>query len=266
MFQENVSVLWNRPVSSSCYKMGLKCSALFAAAQPGQFIMLRLPGDLLAPLLRRPFSIHGTLISDDSFDGIEVLYKVVGEGTRRLSESRKNDRASILGPLGKGFSVPDTAGRFFFVAGGIGVAPLAFLASSLCRTGVAASGTEVFLGGRTREELLCKDDFCQLGLTVHTTTDDGSEGQTGLVTGALEKRLLKIRPDMIYACGPLPMLKQVARISAACHVPCQISIESHMACGIGACLGCAVEASGPSETYFHVCKDGPVFNAHALKW
>ncbi|MDD2389392.1 MAG: dihydroorotate dehydrogenase electron transfer subunit [Desulfobacterales bacterium] len=264
MRQENVTVLWNRPIRPFYYKIGLRCSEAFAGAQPGQFVMLHLP-DQIAPLLRRPFSIHRPLLSGKTFEGIEILYKVAGEGTRKLAACREHDGVNILGPLGNGFLIPDTARRIVLVAGGIGVAPLYFLAMSLRQCTDGFSGCRLLLGGRSADDLLCKDDFIKLGMPISVITDDGSEGDRGLVTDLLETGLINDRPDLVCACGPLPMLKKVARLAIRCSVTCLISLESHMACGIGACLGCAVEAADSSGNYYHVCKDGPVFDASLLK-
>jgi dihydroorotate dehydrogenase electron transfer subunit len=123
----------------------------------------------------------------------------------------------------------------------------------------------MFLGGRTRADLLCREEFQAIGMTVHLTTDDGSEGDQCLVTHPVERETEETPPDIIYACGPLPMLTCLAGIAGAKGFRCQISIESMMACGIGACLGCAVANAGDSDTYWHVCKDGPVFEANQVR-
>jgi len=123
----------------------------------------------------------------------------------------------------------------------------------------------VFLGGRSKDDLLCSDDFLHMGMKIHITTDDGSVGNRCFVTHPLEIALEKNLPDIIYACGPLEMLKCVAGISEKHTVPCQISIETIMACGMGACLGCAVERKETSVSYMHVCLDGPVFDVRCIK-
>jgi len=265
MIHENVPVLWNRPVNLSYHKIGLKTGPAFAEIVPGQFVMLRLP-EHMGTFLRRPFSIHGILRNEEAYEGIEILYNVVGEGTRNLSRCRPDDRVGIIGPLGNGFSIPEAARCIYLAAGGIGIAPIRFLVSSLVRRCGDRCDISVFLGGRTREDLLCRDEVFALGVTVHMTTDDGSEGEKGLVTDALKRALAVKRPDIVCACGPHGMLKQVAKTAKHASVPCQVSLESHMACGIGACLGCAVESIHGSGFYQHVCKDGPVFDAEALMW
>lgn len=264
MIQEKVLVLWNRKLSSSCYKIGLECSSKYIDSEPGQFIMLRLP-DQPVPFLRRPFSIHRLIKKDDRIEGIELLYKVVGAGTEKLSGYSVGDYVDIVGPLGTGFSVSDSYRRIFIVGGGIGIAPLLFLALTLNEKGVDLSGSSLFIGGRTKDDILCQNDFAGLKLRVEIITDDGSSGEKGLVTDLLERGIKKEKPDIICACGPFAMLESVARIAETYSVLCQISIETIMACGIGACLGCAVEKKNGSGKYLHACIDGPVFDANMLK-
>jgi len=265
MFQENVQILWNKKIGPSYYCIGLTCHEGYGMAKPGQFIMLRLPAKT-APFLRRPFSIHRIITTDDRATGIELLYKVVGDGTDKLSRCRQGDSADILGPLGNGFSVFDNYQRIAIVAGGIGVAPMLFLAIALQTKGVDLSKCTVFLGGNSTDDLLCRDDFNRLGMRIHITTDDGSTGDQCFVTHPLEMALEKNRADIIYACGPMEMLKCVVGIAAKHKIPCQISIETIMACGMGACLGCAVEKKDDASIYMHACMDGPVFDADALKF
>ena len=142
---------------------------------------------------------------------------------------------------------------------------MVFLASALQRKGVDLSRCTAFLGGRSKDDLLCADEFVSLGMAVQITTDDGSAGSKCLLTHPLEMATSANRPDIIYACGPLGMLKCVANIAEAQTVPCQISIETVMACGMGACLGCAVETKKGAAKYLHACVDGPVFDVETLK-
>lgn len=264
MIQGKVQVLWNNKIGPSYYRIGLKCDRGYSDAKPGQFIMLRL-SDQIAPLLRRPFSIHRLITSDGGIKGIEILYKVVGKCTTRLSLCKNGDIVDILGPLGNGFSIPSNYNRIFIVAGGIGVAPMLFLVSFLKEKNIDVSAGKVFLGGRTKDDLLCKDEFLRCGMTVHITTDDGSAGERCFVTHPLETAVKETPPDIIYACGPLQMLKCVVNIAEKYEVPCQVSIETIMACGMGACLGCAVEGKETFAKYMHACVDGPVFDARKLK-
>ena len=264
MYQEKAKVLYNRRIGPEYYRIGLTCHLGYKDARPGQFVMLRFPGQI-TPFLRRPFSIH-RLISDNSqTTGIELLYKVVGEGTKMLSMVQPDDIVDILGPLGNGFHFSHGYKTVYIVAGGIGVAPLVFLAEYLIEKGVDTAKCEVFLGGRSKNDLLCRYEFVNIGMKLQVTTDDGSEGDQCFITHPLEVASKKSRPDIIYACGPSGMLTCVLDIAEKHHLPCQVSIETAMACGMGACLGCAVEKKGPEKAYLHACLDGPVFDAGIIK-
>lgn len=264
MLQENVEILWNTAVCPGYFRIGLSAGPEYGEAIPGQFVMLRL-SERSVPFLRRPFSIHGKIDADNGGPGIEILYKVVGQGTQILSEYRRGDRVEILGPLGNGFSHEKGRQRVAIVAGGIGVAPMPFLLSFLRRQGVDPQQCSVFLGARTANDLLCTEDFSRMGIPAIVTTDDGSAGDQCFITHPLEKAMEERPADVIYACGPLEMLKCVVGIAEKHGVPCQVSIETVMACGMGACLGCAVETRIDSARYMHACVDGPVFNAEMLK-
>jgi dihydroorotate dehydrogenase electron transfer subunit len=264
MFQQLSKVLFNEKVGPSYYKIGLSCSDHYSIAIPGQFIMLRVAGPA-GPLLRRPFSIHNLIVADGVAESIELLYKVVGKGTAALALQKPGDIVDILGPLGTGFLIPRRAKHVYIVGGGIGVAPLVFLVSQLRRQNADLSNCRVFIGGRSQEDLLCRSDFAQLGVSAQATTDDGSAGDQCLVTHPLENAVEHLAPDFIAACGPMEMLGCIIGIAEKYGVPCQVSIETMMACGMGACLGCAVEARGRTDRYLHACLDGPVFDADMLK-
>lgn len=264
MLQENAKVMWNQKVGPGYYRLGLGCNEGYARTVPGQFVMLRLV-DQAFPLLSRPFSIHRLIVSQGRIKGLEILYKVIGRCTQRFSRLAQNDSLQLLGPLGRGFEIVDAAQIYYLAAGGVGVAPMAFLASCLKTQGVDMSECTLFLGARTDADLLCRDDFSALGIRIHVTTEDGSTGERGRVTDSLKKALSSKRPDMLLACGPVEMLAHVGRLALKYAVPCQVSIETMMACGMGACLGCAIEAKESPSTYLHACLDGPVFAAHHLK-
>jgi len=213
--------------------------------------------DGVTPLLRRPLSIH-----DVSGSKIELLYEIVGQGTELLSRKMTGGSLEVIGPLGAGFKMlPKTAKRQpILVAGGMGIAPLLFLAKNLkSRKGL------VLIGCRTAEQVLCEKEFQSLGFGVTIATDDGSRGFKGRVTALLEQQLSTIdhRLSTIYACGPKPMFGELARICKENAIPAQVSLEAHMACGIGACLGCVVETA---KGYQRVCKEGPVFDIEQLRW
>jgi dihydroorotate dehydrogenase electron transfer subunit len=243
--------------------MGLAAGPAYAGAEAGQFVMAGL-AERSPRLLRRPFSIHRQLEVEGTA-GIELLYRVVGPTTRVMAELPPGAAVDLVGPLGRGFRVPEGVHRLALVAGGIGVAPLLFLAESLVRRRGAA-GIEVYLGGRSGQDLLCRADFEALGVSVTLTTEDGSSGDQCLVTLPLAAAAGRAAPDLICACGPPGMLACVARIAREARIPCQVCLEAFMACGIGACLGCAVAPADPGQGYRHVCRDGPVFDAVQLAW
>ncbi len=264
MMQTEATVRSNEPVGGGCFRMTLRTPPEFGTARPGQFVTIRSVGGA-GPLLRRPFSIHGVLREGGRVTGIELLYKVVGDVTGRLSEMGPGRAIDLLGPLGNDFAVPGTARRIWMVAGGIGVAPLVFLARFLSAGGVDMRSGAVFIGGRTAADLLCRSRFADLGMAVHPVTEDGSAGEPGLVTEPLAREMEKTPPDLLCACGPMPMLRAVAGLADVHGIPCRVSMETIMACGLGACLGCAVETVGDGTAYRHVCRDGPVFDGRWLK-
>ena len=265
MIAQDTTVLWNQPAAPGYYRMGLACAGGFDAARPGQFVMVR-TGTGATPLLRRPFSLLGLIREKNRTTGIEILFKVVGKGTEQLSRCREGDRLSVIGPLGNAFLVPDTCRQLILVAGGVGVPPIRFLAQSLLEREGDLNRCVVCLGGRTRDDLVCITEFDLPGFLLDVSTDDGSQGNPGVVTRSLERALDAGPADLICACGPVGMLKAVSAIAVARGIACQVSIEAMMACGMGACLGCAVGVTDDDTRYRHVCTDGPVFDACRLRW
>jgi len=264
IIHETVEVLSNIPLAPGYYRMRLSCHQQYTRALPGQFVMVRFP-EQIDPLLPRPFSIHRLIKEEGVATGLELLYKVVGKGTHALSLRQSGDYLNLTGPLGRGFAVAPDAVQIKIAAGGIGVAPMIFLLDYLNELKHGLSCVEVFLGGRSKADLLCLDDFSSFGLPLHTTTDDGSSGDRCLVTDPLEIAVVENRPDIIFACGPMNMLACVAGIAEKHRIACQVSIEAMMACGMGACLGCAVAGRKSSDKYLHACLNGPVFDSRELK-
>jgi dihydroorotate dehydrogenase electron transfer subunit len=264
MRQQEATVKWNKPVGNDCFHMGLTTLHGFSKAVPGQFVMVQV-GAQEEPLLRRPFSIFGLLKGPQGVEGIELLIKVVGKGTRQLSQMRPGDPLDLIGPLGHGYRIHPDLDLIYLAAGGIGVAPIRFLAVELLKRGVSLQRCRLFLGGRSRSDLFCRDEFVQLGVRVTVTTDDGSDGDQCLITDPLELAINEQAPDMVYACGPHGMLACVAGIAARTGISCQVSIETFMACGLGACLGCAVPSRKNENVYLHACVNGPVFNVDDIR-
>jgi dihydroorotate dehydrogenase electron transfer subunit len=199
------------------------------------------------------------------------LYELKGIGTKGLSLSKPGEYLDVIGPLGNGFDFrkPLTANRKpILVAGGMGVAPLLFLAEKLVNgpwTMDHGQKPIILMGTKTKKQILCEKEFKQLGFDVKIATDDGSFGFKGKVTDLLDDFLLTENPQplTVFSCGPRPMLKELSRIASSQNIPAQVSLEEHMACGIGACLGCVVKTT---YGYKRVCKDGPVFVAQDLVW
>ena len=264
-------ILSNAEVSPGYWRMRMTAPQEFASAAPGQFVMVRVNG-AIDPLLRRPFGIFDVGVHLPAQSGavsqpyFEMLYRVVGKGTAMLSSLHETDLLDILGPLGTGFDLGSPGEEKLIVGGGVGLAPLYLLAREL----VKKSPVRLFAGGRTRDDVLCITEFERLGVECYTATEDGSLGECGLVTEALVRRLDALTGKAsIYACGPHGMLAAVAQISADRGIPCQVSLEGYMACGVGACLGCVAPGRGHSaETpdFRCVCTEGPVFEAGELKW
>lgn len=237
------------------YIFDLETPESFLSATPGQFVMARRSLDGTSPLLRKPLSIHDTFRDGDRC-GIRLFICAVGPGTRALSEASTGEHFSILGPFGKGFPIPDNSRAAILLAGGMGVAPLVFLAERLKR---ANKRIILVYGTRTSSEQLCLDRFAELGVETHCVTEDGSSGLQGLATDLLPD-LLGTPESVLYACGPIAMLKQAKAAAEAASLPSFFSLEEYMGCGFGVCLGCAVESSREPGTYLHACKDGPVFD------
>ena len=263
IFQEEARVLNNTRMGQAYGRLSLQCSLSYLSAKPGQFVTVH-SDTATGPLLRRPFSIHRLIPQKQGCLCLEILYKIVGPGTEQMAKRCPGDRVDILGPLGSGFIMEEGLKRVVFAGGGIGIAPLLFLASALKAMKNGPAEYTLFAGGRSESDLLCLKEFIDLGITVHISTDDGSAGEKGFLTRPLEAAIQEKQPDMIYACGPMGMLTCVAGIAEKYAVPCQVSIETIMACGMGACLGCAIESTSPDVEYLHACVDGPVFDAHRL--
>jgi dihydroorotate dehydrogenase electron transfer subunit len=200
-----------------------------------------------------------------------MLYRVVGRGTRLLSATEPTDCLNILGPLGRGFTLPDHDGIVLMVAGGIGIAPLPYLAETLVRSDVRGP-LVLWFGGKSITDLVCVQHFRELDVTVELVTEDGSGGRRGLVTEHLDQWLSQQDdlPRVIYSCGPYPMQRIVSGLAARMGIPSQFSMEALMACGVGACLSCSLRCRPPDGNgdpyYANVCQEGPVFPGERIIW
>lgn len=310
LFCGHVKIKDNIKIASGIYHMALECPEVAVAAAPGQFIHIRC-SDTLSPLLRRPISIA---MARSRAGTVEIIYRVVGEGTRLLARKAKGDTLDIMGPLGRGFPILHGMRHPAVVGGGIGMAPLLFLAksinesklSSVTFAGSPANAADrasyktgdkprvffigaVFAGFSTEKEIFGLPFIEDCGFKAEICTDDGSRGYRGYPTDLLEKCLGRGAPfppasaggiagsagmtghppgtpsapfDVIYACGPGPLLSKVKAIASRAGIPGYISLEERMACGIGACLGCAVKSAAGG--HLKVCRDGPVFEASSV--
>jgi dihydroorotate dehydrogenase electron transfer subunit len=306
----------HRRISADYYALKIQAPEIARAARPGQFVMIRLD-DVHDPLLRRPFGFSRIVPPRKKTQGgpaegwFEICYQVVGRGTARLTRLREGERADVLGPLGRGFWREEGRERVILVGGGIGIAPLLPWAEELRgkregrKGGAAKTRPEILLGGRDAQRLLGIREMKRMGLEPQVATEDGSAGLKGTATDLLEREVLRQGHEAtaIYACGPMAMLARVAQIAEQFDVPCQVLLESRMACGVGACLGCAVKvraegqegeeslpaaekslcgsgedaertaeemtvriSEAPLFRYGRVCKEGPVFRAREILW
>lgn len=256
-YQEKSLVRSSEQLSKAVFRLRLYSPQIAGKAHPGQFVMVRTSSGF-DPLLRRPFSIHQVTGEGE----VHLLYKVIGQGTRLLSALNADDEVDLIGPLGKGFDLQGE-GPACLIGGGMGIAPLYFLAKRLHQI-VRPSGKDVvLLGARNGDELTpLARDFTALGFKTELATDDGSLGHHGFVTELLPHFLGSV--GRVYVCGPDGMMGMVAGQCSKAEVRCQASLETHMACGLGACLGCTVH--GADGNYRHVCKHGPVFDAQEVLW
>ncbi len=247
------------------FLLTVRVPAHFGNALPGQFVMVRLKGGA-APFLSRPFSIY-SVSSRGNDTCLEIFYQVVGEGTDIFSKLAEGDLLSIRGPLGKGFDIPPACKTVVLVAGGIGVAPLSFLAQR-CREEMGDVELICYLGAGTAESLAGLERLEKICTAVKISTDDGSRGYRGLVTGLFEKDMDRYAGDTvrIYSCGPRAMLKSLQWLLKDNPAVCQVSLEERMACGFGACLGCAVRIRSNGGGFVRVCTEGPIFDIRDVEF
>jgi dihydroorotate dehydrogenase electron transfer subunit len=265
-------VLENVRLARDTYRIRLECPELAAAILPGQFVMLRLPGTS-DPLLGRPFALYDTVLAGDSEPfAVDIVYLVVGKLTGKLAFLTASDVLEIWGPLGNGFPELSGLNHVGLVAGGIGQTPFLAYARQLlgqrgyghrpARRGVQRAS--FYYGVRSADLLAGIEDFQSAGLEIHLATDDGSEGFHGFVTQLLPARE---RPQHLIGCGPEPMMKALASFAGRWQVPCHLSLETPMACGVGICFSCVTPVrTNAGWDYRRVCVDGPVFDAATLVW
>ena len=243
--QEICKLIKKREIADGIFDFTIESADIAAAAQCGQFLHIACGGDTF---LRRPISI-----CDASNGEVRFIFEVKGEGTKLLAKKEIGDEIDIVGPLGHGFEIKQTVRKPIVIGGGIGVFPLYKLTKQL-------TNATVFLGFRNKSRVVMEDEFDAVSSMTIVGTDDGSYGYNGYIASAMEGYLNLNECDMIYSCGPMPMLRAVKKIAEERGIPCQISLEQRMGCGIGACLACACETKKDgTERYAKVCTNGPVF-------
>lgn len=254
MKKEKVKISSLKKVKKKFFVLEFRSSSLIKRAQPGQFLHLKIDKEGL--LLRRPFSIHRI-----EKDKVFILFEVKGEGTKALAQYKRKDPLDIIGPLGRGFNYQGLTTSYqlpVIVAGGVGVAPLLFLAQ---RLSFSKRKILVFLGAKTKEEVLCKKDFERLGCRVFVATEDGSSGFKGKVTDLLKDKLKALGSGLwakVFSCGPKEMFYELFKIIKNYpNIDCEISLEQFMGCGIGVCRACVIKTP---RGFQRVCREGPVFN------
>lgn len=240
------------------FLLNLHVPSIAGRVKPGQFVNI-LCGEGRDYILRRPFSVYRK--TDGS---IEILFQVLGKGTSFLRDLQPHSRLDLIGPLGRPFDqVRERV--VLLISGGMGVAPLRLLAEQLGRK---SNKVHFALGARGRNYLPFRQDLNEISDSIFYATEDGSLGNRGMITDILPDLLERANPDRVYACGPEPMLKKVAELTERNGLPCQISLERRMACGLGVCLSCAVpiRTNASEWEYERVCKEGPVFDAGEVLW
>lgn len=243
------------PITEKCatargiFDITVKCPEITAQAQAGQFAQIAAEGFFL----RRPISICDI---NKETGTIRFVFEVRGKGTEKISELNKGDMIDIIAPLGKGFKVLESDKKALCIGGGIGTPPMLGIAKEYGERAAVISGF------RTAAVAILQEDFKAAGCETILCTDDGTAGIHGFVTAALEEYLKSKKADIIYACGPMPMLRGIVDIAQKHGIETQVSLEQRMACGVGACLGCVCRTvKDGKEIYSHVCKDGPVFDS-----
>ena len=256
---EECEISLHQEVAPDHFRLVLHAPDIAPQAKAGQFCMLQVQSGYY-PFLRRPMCFERIFP-----DTVSILYKVEGEGTRLMSHLTAGQTMSVQGPLGNPFPLEVQYDRHIMVAGGIGVAPFPALAEAIIAT--LGKTPEVIIAARNERWLLCEDEFHEMGCKVHLATDDGSAGKQAFASQVLHD-LAPTQSTLVYACGPMPMMKATHATCVSLGITCLASLEAEMACGDGVCLGCVVESNVESEAerMLRVCYDGPVFDTKIINW
>jgi dihydroorotate dehydrogenase electron transfer subunit len=263
-------VLRNERVQSLYFLLEMDCPPIARIIKPGQFVMVKISQGQ-DPLLRRPFSLFkntpGRPGPKKRGGRLSILYKTIGKGTQKMTEMEKGDRVDLIGPLGNGFAFSSlsTSQKTILIGGGVGIVPLYPLAEAL----KAGENLFVFMGGKTKNDILCVEDFKKLNSNTFVATEDGSLGYQGTVIDLFLSKIKSLwekAPTPIYSSGPFGMLKELAKALGPKKFLCEASLEARMGCGFGACWGCVVRTTDIQNPYQRVCKEGPVFNLGKIFW
>lgn len=259
----NSEIKYLNKLTQNVFHFGLKCPEIANNCYPGQFVMVRI-NENYNPLLRRPFSI---LRSHPKEGILEIVFKIVGKGTKLLSEKRVGEFVKVIGPLGNGFKYDEESKDIVMAGGGIGFPPLFFMVDVLKNE---SKNISFYYGAKSKEEIFFGDELQKSCTNLIISTEDGSVGKKGLISDIIirdiESGRFKIKTS-VFSCGPYDMLKNVSLMFRKLDVRHQISLESQMACGTGLCQGCAVKVKTNNDyEYKLTCKDGPVFNSDEIIW
>ncbi|MEN9742036.1 MAG: hypothetical protein RIR66_992 [Actinomycetota bacterium] len=258
--QVKAKILSLEPVGSY-FHLKLQAPEIAVSVEPGHFVAVAVGGVGSGMLLRRAFSIHRATPNES----IEVIFAQHGQGTQWLAQQNPGDVIDIVAPLGKPFALPRQPVGCVLVAGGYGSAPMMMLASELKKRGCQV---EIVLGAATESKLFGVLESKAVADVVTVTTDDGSSGVRGLVTDVLPDAIKRTNAKAVYACGPMPMLKAVAKVSKELDAYSQCAVEESMACGIGVCMTCVLPVIGDDGVTRMVrsCVEGPVFRGDRVRW
>ena len=250
---ESLKIIENKRLNNEYFTLELSSGTLIPEMKPGQFAQVKVEGSP-ETFLRRPISIHDINPERNTF---RLLIQIAGKGTETLSKLKPGDSLNLIYPLGNSFSLPSRGHKPLLAGGGCGIAPLLFMARYLKENDFSP---DILLGFRNKERILEYEEYVELG-EVFLATEDGSRGEKGFLTD--HPVLKSVKYDMVYCCGPDPMMKAVAAYCRKNKIECEVSLENLMGCGIGACLCCVVETVRGNLC---TCTDGPVFNIKDLKW
>jgi dihydroorotate dehydrogenase electron transfer subunit len=265
LIQQPAEVLTYKKVGEEFHSLVFVAPEIAEHARPGQFINVRPPNDR-AFILRRPFSIFRVNRRGGSARTVEIMFDIRGPGTAALASLRPHDLVDVVGPIGRGFTMPKQQNSCLLVGGGIGATPLFFLADELSLEG---KRVDILWGAQRSARLLNPIEAKRLGATSEFSTDDGSLGHHGLVTDLLADMIARCGTEVVYACGPHGMLASVTRIAVKHDVPVQVAVEELMGCGVGVCMTCVTpiwNKEGTEAGYARTCVDGPVFNGARVSW